>query len=1206
MYAYLSKKIAIPNRIQLRTLSWNAGEDGWIACGGENGLVKVLRLDAPDKGEKSGGGNLSVNQTLDGHNGDVKVIAWNETHRKLTTSDQYGLIIVWAIHKDAWFEEMINNRNKSVVQDMRWTPSGEKICIVYEDGAVIVGGVDGNRLWGKELGIPLALVTWSPDDRMILFTTTDGRCHIYDDNGNFTSKVPLVAVEGVGGTPMIIAVEWYDGHLGFVSQGCPVLAIAFDNGRVQLMAHESDDDAIVIDTGLQLRKVTWNKDGSVLAACGMHTNPSDQSEISLVQFYSPMGKHLHSLRVPGSGVANLSWEGNSLRMALAVDSFIYFANVRPDYQWGYFCNTLVYAFNKKDRDEQCVMFWDTKNNEKYLKYINRLLKLEASGEHCVLASKSETPKEYILILCNDIGSPVDSRYIEIPIQHLALTKNHVIVASDGFVYVWHFRPGLDTITINGKAKEGREKIFHIDQLPSAMGPDDWRIHMGDNSNPICSICANEEYLFVARTSGSIIRYALPHLSLEGKHSLRCTPSRMSINCDCSKLAIIDTNGVFSFMDFMAAGDSNIDLGVSGQHEEYERKDVWDMKWSKDSPNHIAILEKSRLYILRGTDPEEPVQSTAHLCEFQDLEVRSVHLDEVMVDRETPTLDKFVTFEARSLRDTRNLLQSTTLSDVYEFVDKNPHPKMWRILAEHALGIQDFSMADKAFVRCGEYHGIQFVQNLKRLSNPGLQKAEIAFYFQKFDEAETQYLKLGRPDLAIDMRAKLGDWFRVEKLISQHGSDDTTLAIAWNHIGDYYSDRHNWPKAVQYYAQAKNSEKLVGCMYALEDFEGLEKLAKVLPEGSPCLKEIGDQFQSIGLCEEGVAAFMKAGDPKRAIDCCVLLNHWNHAVDLAEKENFSQIEQLMGRYASKLMEKGRIVEAVELFRKGNRNMEAANLLLDLAKDLVESKVPPLHIKKLYVLAALEVERFRKRVLEKPEGLTALVTGAPTAVTAAQPTAAQTLAGLMTLDAASAQSNTQAFDNAWHSAEAYHFWMLGQQQFYAGKPEAAMRTALHLRQYEDVISPEKIYALLAIAAHSCKFYGQCSKAFVKLESLPEIPEEKRQQYSDIAMPIFLNNPPVDPRQLRESKSSKHPTHSVLEDLKHSKEDVCVASGRIIRDSQSIRCKSCKHLMIAAEVLGRDACPLCHAVLPSGGGGGADWDGFRMRNPTPGKWDLGAIDE
>jgi WD repeat-containing protein 35 len=66
---------------------------------------------------------------------------------------------------------------------MKWTPSGEKICIAYDDGAVIVGGVDGNRLWGKELGMGLDRVEWSPDGRLILFCSHAGDVHVYDGAG---------------------------------------------------------------------------------------------------------------------------------------------------------------------------------------------------------------------------------------------------------------------------------------------------------------------------------------------------------------------------------------------------------------------------------------------------------------------------------------------------------------------------------------------------------------------------------------------------------------------------------------------------------------------------------------------------------------------------------------------------------------------------------------------------------------------------------------------------------------------------------------------------------------------------------------------------------------------------------------------------------------------------------------------------------------
>lgn len=53
---------------------------------------------------------LSQNQTLEGHSGAVVCATWNHIHNKLTTSDDTGLIIVWTLVNDAWYEEMINNR----------------------------------------------------------------------------------------------------------------------------------------------------------------------------------------------------------------------------------------------------------------------------------------------------------------------------------------------------------------------------------------------------------------------------------------------------------------------------------------------------------------------------------------------------------------------------------------------------------------------------------------------------------------------------------------------------------------------------------------------------------------------------------------------------------------------------------------------------------------------------------------------------------------------------------------------------------------------------------------------------------------------------------------------------------------------------------------------------------------------------------------
>ncbi len=69
---------------------------------------------------------------------------------------------------------------------MQWDRSGKRICIVYEDGAVILGSVDGNRIWGKEVkNTNLAHVAWSPDGNYILFGTFKGQLQLFDSNGNF-------------------------------------------------------------------------------------------------------------------------------------------------------------------------------------------------------------------------------------------------------------------------------------------------------------------------------------------------------------------------------------------------------------------------------------------------------------------------------------------------------------------------------------------------------------------------------------------------------------------------------------------------------------------------------------------------------------------------------------------------------------------------------------------------------------------------------------------------------------------------------------------------------------------------------------------------------------------------------------------------------------------------------------------------------------
>lgn len=55
-------------------------------------------------------------------------------------------------------------------------------------------------------------------------------------------------------------------------------------------------------------------------------------------------KHLRALKVPGKQISSLSWEGGGLKIALAVDHYIYFANIRPHYK---VCSNVKLSFINK-------------------------------------------------------------------------------------------------------------------------------------------------------------------------------------------------------------------------------------------------------------------------------------------------------------------------------------------------------------------------------------------------------------------------------------------------------------------------------------------------------------------------------------------------------------------------------------------------------------------------------------------------------------------------------------------------------------------------------------------------------------------------------------------------------------------------------------------------------------------------------------------
>ena len=172
---------------------------------------------------------------------------------------------------------MINNRNKSVVRDMKWTADGRKICIIYEDGAVIVGSVDGNRLWGKELSLSLKFVEWSPDCKLILFVTMSSDVLVYDSDGVRlrSLQLPVREIDNDNGneTSPIVGIHWYAPEGGNrrpikKENAQPSLCIVLENGAIQLSRGDDDPNTVFINTDLQVSNCRWNSTGTILAVTG--------------------------------------------------------------------------------------------------------------------------------------------------------------------------------------------------------------------------------------------------------------------------------------------------------------------------------------------------------------------------------------------------------------------------------------------------------------------------------------------------------------------------------------------------------------------------------------------------------------------------------------------------------------------------------------------------------------------------------------------------------------------------------------------------------------------------------------------------------------------------------------------------------------------------------------------------------------------------
>ena len=329
--------------------------------------------------------------------------------------------------------------------------------------------------------------------------------------------------------------------------------------------------------------------------------------------------------------------------------------------------------------------------------------------------------------------------------------------------------------------------------------------------------------------------------------------------------------------------------------------------------------------------------------------------------------------------------------------------------------------------------------------------------------------------------------------------------------------------------------------------GMQNIVEALLDGSEQLIDCAHLYRSLGQAELAVDCYLRGGKPEVACECAIELNDWQTACDLAEKYNIKNVAQTLEQKASKLLQANLELQACQLYRKAGNFLKAAHLLFSVAATEGTKISPlPLRVKKLYVLAALLVEQHHEQRKAQTGRLDTL----------------GVLEGVLREEKKDIESSSMV-DSAWRGAEAWHFYILACKQLYSGYPDAAATTTISLCQFEDLLDPVKIYSLQATAAAAARRFGLCSRAFTRLESLPMLTEEQREQYTQLAIKIFQKYKPQDANQYdRMHKDTKVPT--------------CIVSGRPLTDCQFWMCSVCRHCAYEQEVNQLVICPLCHSQI------------------------------
>ena len=884
---FVAKRIPVSD--ETTSVDWS-NEDGMLALGLKSGGVRLMKLE----GEKL---DVVMDEMLRGHSSQAQRVLWNRRHSKLASVGASGEIIIWSSRKPSkvpppgqrtstaqlqlksqtasgaagWREEMVNHRKNCEVVDLSWDRAGNRIAILHSDTTVVIGSVEGKKVWGKEMKSKFTHVQWSPDGMNLVFAI-DKELHLYDAMGNFIQSRQFDA-EG-----NIVCLAWYDGSLGFPDVQAPCLVVGFESLTL-VLSEFSDEMPIRIGTSTSSKQgYSWNSDGTMLIQLSAG---SDQ-----LNLFDAWGTVLRSLTLPvGQQVVAVSWNSESTHVVIAAGLNLYFLRVLEQRKWSYIPTSddqgvVAFHHSRFDQTEHILSVWNTSNHQVFHKSMTRILLMESTFDVFTILLKSNG--QYILYTVNTIGHSVNSTTLPaqgplIP-SHIQMTPNIVVlVFGSSLIYFWVHPLGKSKSV--ARLESLRDRIFHIDSGDPSTSV---------SADPIVSLALSDELLICFRKSGLVQSFKLPDLTPANTLQLPpgFLPNKASFNMDQTRIALLDAFGTLKLL--------SLETKDTPRLLEFTRKDTSHVVWSLDDPLALVTLEKTRLYIIRDQDPEEPISAiepsspqlkrTWYPVKFTQMQIKMCRIEmafdapgqisEGSSDPETPLIK---TQGARLMRDLEQVLQ-VGLSDAFGFVSTHPHPALWNRVGMDALTQGQTGVAKQCFKQSKFVVGLEFCNRLSEIMNPASNvdsavcEAMVCAFKGEYGRAIELFQYANRHDMVLKLLEYRGDDAQIARLLEFNPSTyDTKLRESSKRMADSMSSNGRVDEAAQLYTKAGYFDLACRCWFKLDRYDKVISLMRQCLLNKSDDSWIGpacDMLLRAGMAYEVTLVYMERDDFNRVLECCI--------------------------------------------------------------------------------------------------------------------------------------------------------------------------------------------------------------------------------------------------------------------------------------------------------------------------------------------------